>query len=502
VDQETLDALKGELGKFGETLGERAKASEEKAKVLEEKIAKLEDSAADFKQRYLVALMGGKPITMRADESVDDFIKRGIEETAEEQVVRGVRQGSPDTVRRGLHGVSDHRGLKAMRVLRALAVSFIRTDGRGVDLDVAAKVCDEWGDRKAAGTIEEQRDLLRDAHGSDITKRERAQRALGTGIAGLGGGFIKPDDYAGFLDYLHPKTVVRKLGATSVPMPNGILPIPYLDSAASAAYRGEHAAAATSDVGEKILTLVAKSLAGQIVMSNELLASASFAVEVFLRNHLGSVMASKFDQKALRGLGTANEIRGFDWWLDSAHNSMVASAHKFNRTLDSGSVTAKTIRANLMKMMEVVEDEDVDLGQGTPGYAMCVREKWGLMRVTDTQDRLVFGPEMLGGTLLGVPYASTTQIPKNLVGDGSGHGTGNKSRIYFADFSTVAIGEVESPQVEFQRGGSYKDASGNVQSGFSNNESALAIFERHDLGFLYRGKEGAILDSCDFGVGF
>ena len=71
-----------------------------------------------------------------------------------------------------------------------------------------------------------------------------------------------------------------------------------------------------------------------------------------------------------------------------------------------------------------------------------------------------------------------------------------------ADFSTVVVGEAESPQVEFARGAAYTDAGGTVRSGFSQNESALAIFEQHDFGCLNRGKEGCIIDSVDWGVAF
>jgi HK97 family phage major capsid protein len=498
MDKESLEALKGEVGKIGSKLEERAAASEAKAKEIEAKVSKLEGAGEDFKRRYFEALASGRAITARHDESADEFLARALEEHSQERVVRSVSRGE---IPRGLAGVKDTGGLMAMRLFRAMAVSFLRNGGH-IDLDTAAKVCLEWGDKRAAGELEKQRDLVKDANGSDFAKREHAQRALGTSIVGAGAGFVPAAVYAGFLDFLHPKTAIRKLGAKTLPMKGGKLEIPYLDTAATAAYRGQHAAAQTSDPGEKLLTLIEKLLAGQIVMSNELLADASMAIEVFLRDHLARVMASAFDLKALRGLGASSEIRGLDWWLDSTKNPMVSSSHKYNRTLQGGVATAKTIRADLLGALQVIEEENVDLSQGMPGIVMTVREKYGLMRVVDTQDRSIFLDEMRGGTILGLPFASTTQLPKTLTGDAAGSGTGNKARVYVADFSTLVIGENEAPQVEFQRGAAYKDASGVVQSGFSNNESALAIFERHDFGCLYRGKEGVIIDSVDWGVAF
>lgn len=501
----TPDAKSQILDQAGQQKGQeiltRMAASEERGKKIEEEVVKLSGAFEDFKTRYMNAANAGRPLTPNPHESPDEFISRAANETAEENVVRGIRMGRTDMVRRGLAGVFNFSGLGAMRTLRCLAVSWLRT-GRS-DFDVAAKFAqDELLDKRAAGHIEEARDLVKDAEGSDVQKRERARRALGTAIVGAGAGFLKPEQYAAFMDYLHPMSVIRALGASSLPMPNGMLKVPYLDTAATAAYRGVHGAATTSDPGEKILTLTEKMLAGQIVMANELLKSASFAVEVFMRAHLARVMATTFDLKAIRGLGVSDELRGLDWWLDSSKNSQVSSSHKAARTLSGGVATARTIRADLLSCQEIVEEENIGAQPSDFGYAMCVREKYGLMRVRDTQDRFEFADEMKGGTLLGAKFAATTQIPKTAAGDGAGSGTNNKSSVYGVNFASVVVAEVESPQVEFQSGAAYKDASGTVQSGFSQNESALAIFERHDFGLLLRGKEGKLLTSVDWGVAF
>jgi HK97 family phage major capsid protein len=507
MDQLTLDAIKAELAKHQAAVDAKVKTAEERAaesiakgKEMDEKIAKLEGAGEDFKRKYFDALNSGRGLNADAHESVDEFIDRGINETAEGAVVSGMRRGNGGEVRRGLAGVRDTRGLMAMRIMRAAAVSFLRKGF--MDVDEALVVANRWGDKRAAGAIETTRDLIKDAKGTDVGKREAAERALGSVIVGQGAGFVTPEYYAGFLDFLYPKTVVRRLGAMSLPMNRGSLAIPYLDTAATAAYRGQHQAATDTKPGEAMLQLVEKLLGGQIVMSNELIDEASLAIEVFMRNHLARVMATLFDLKALRGLGAQNEPRGFDWWLDNSINPMAPSANKYNRTLAGGVPTGKTIRADLEKAQQVVEEQDVDLEAGRGGYVMVVREKHGLRRVTDSYDRLIFADEMKGGTLLGYPFAATTQLPKTLAGDAAGAGTGNKSRVYFADFSTVVVAEKEGVQVEVQRGGAYKDVNGNVQAGLSNNETVLAMFQRHDLGFLYRGKEGSIVDSVDWGVQF
>ena len=496
--------LKGELGKFGETLADERKKSEERAKELDSRLKNLETSgtAGAARTNYAEQLEGGAPPAMGKGENPEQFIERlrgaqGVRHVS----INGANVPVLMHLPRGLAGVRDGRGLMAVRMMRAMALAVAQGKPFSHDnaLDAARS---HWGAHDfVLGELEGVRDLVRAVQGTDAAKKTDAQRALGTAVIGAGGALIGPQQAGPFIDYLSAVAVMRRLGAQVLPMNATSMAMPAFDTGATVAYRGENAGPNESSPGDGMLELLRKLLAGAVVLSNELLAEASYAVYVLVRNHLARQMAAHADKKMILGRGIQHELRGLDWWAEQP-----TTAHYGNRNLGVGSVsTFKSLMKDFTGAFSVIagENKPITAGEGAnPGIVVGNRDFWGLMRVTDAQDRRAFYDEVRGGTLLGANIACSTQIPENLAGDGAGSGTNNKSKIFVADFGSLVIAEGEVIETAAYPGGSYKDLNGTMQSGITNRETVITADQKHDFADLYRGKSIYRIDSVDLGVAF
>ena len=504
LDKDTLAWLKTELGNAADPIIARMNASDEKMSRITEMVEQLRKSpaTAPIADAYDAALAGGRPHNARAGESAHGFIERLITEEGERSIVSAIRNKRQV---RGHH--VDPRGLPLIRTFRAMALAQLRdgamSSGGGTappKHESVLRVFTEWGDKAGAGLIEEARDLHKRA-GRPSEQAGDFVRAQNSSLLGAGAGFVTTQMYGGFVDYNWPKTCVRRLGAMSVPCTKNAIELLYVDSAAGASRRGQTAAAAQTSVGEKRLLFTLKLLSAFIAAANELLAEADINLDIFYRAMLSRAVSIAENLDFLTGLGGQNTPRGADWWVDSTKNPMVASTHVFDRTLNTVA-TFKTARKDLLNMQAIVAGENIDLSQGSPGYAMATATKFGLMRCLNVNDVPVFGDEMRGGTLLGADFADTTQIVTDETGDAGGTGTGNKTRVTFGDWSTFAIAEDPNVELKVQDGGTYRDANGDVVTGLTTNESVFVIHAKNDSGCLQRGKELAQCRSVDWHAQF
>lgn len=343
------------------------------------------------------------------------------------------------------------KGMRAARFLRALAAA------KG-DPDRAAKIA---------------RDKFRD---------EEVAKALGESTL-EGGGALVPEEFAAeVIDLLRARAVVRGLGATSVPMPNGNLTMRYLASGSTANYVGESQRIPKSEQTLGRLHLSAKKLAALTPISNDLLRDASPLADRIVRDDLVRTMALREDLGFIRDDGSAHKPKGMRYWADSGN--------VFARTQAGSASTLAEVIADLGKAVRLLEEADVPIERG--GWIFTPRIKWFLMTLLDSNGNKVFWDEMMRGTLLTHPFRTTTQIPNNL-------GAGDESEVYFADFAFLMIGEVSGIEVDVFQGGAYHDGT-EIQSGISNDETVLRAIARHDFGARYRGKEISVITTVDWGA--
>ncbi|QKS24192.1 phage major capsid protein [Vreelandella titanicae] len=294
--------------------------------------------------------------------------------------------------------------------------------------------------------------------------------------ANSGGSLVPENMHNEVIELLRPKTIVRALGARSMPLPNGNLSIPRMASGATSSYVGEGSDVLASEANTDDVKLNAKTMITLVPMSNQLIGRAGFQVEQIFLNDMLASMAVREDKGFLRDDGTNDTPTGFR-----------AVCVDEGRVVPwSGTADLQTIDAYLDSLMLKLMESDSLLIE--PGWGLSPRTYMKLFGMRDGNGNKVY-PEMAQGQLKGYPIRHTTTIPVNL--DTSTAGTNNETEIYFADFNDVIIGDSDVMTIDFSREATYKDGAGQLVSAYSRNQSLLRVVKEHDIAF--RHPEGLVL---------
>ena len=284
--------------------------------------------------------------------------------------------------------------------------------------------------------------------------------------AGSGGALVPESFHSEVIELLRPRTVIRRLGARSVPLPNGNLTMPRMAGGATASYVGEGADPKATGANFDDVKLSAKTMITIVPMSNQLIGNAGYNVEQLVLGDMLSAMAVREDKAFLRDDGTDNTPTGFK-----------AIATAASRTKPwSGTATLEAIDDFLDGLILMLMASDSLMIN--PGWALSPRSYMKLFGLRDGNGNKVY-PELAQGLLKGYPIAHTNTIPVNL-----GAGT-NESEIYFADFNDVVIGEQDNMTIDFSREATYVDSTGTLVTAFSRNQSVLRLVANHDIGFRH-----------------
>lgn len=308
---------------------------------------------------------------------------------------------------------------------------------------------------------------------ADDLNDQSVSMAIST-AAGSGGALIPQNMHSEVIELLSDRTIVRKLGARSIPLPNGNMSLPRAAGGATAGYTGEGKDAASSESKFDDVKLNAKTMIALVPISNQLIGRAGFNVEQLVLQDILTAISVREDKAFLRDDGTGDTPTG-----------MKARATEWNRLMPwdaAAEVTLATIDAYLDSIMLMAMDGNSNMI--SCGWGMSNRTWMKLFGLRDGNGNKVY-PEMAQGLLKGYPIARTSAIPVNL---GAG---GKESEIYFADFNDVVIGEDGVMTVDFSKEATYKDANGDLVSAFTRNQSLIRVVTEHDIGF--RHPEGLVL---------
>ncbi|WP_404462917.1 phage major capsid protein [Vreelandella aquamarina] len=304
-----------------------------------------------------------------------------------------------------------------------------------------------------------------------------AEVAMAIDTSANSGGSLVPENlHNEVIELLRPKTIVRALGARSMPLPNGNLSIPRMSSGATSGYVGEGADVLATEANTDDVKLNAKTMITLVPMSNQLIGRAGFQVEQLFLNDMLASMAVREDKGFLRDDGTNDTPTG--WRAVCVEEGRVVPW--------SGTADLQTIDAFLDSLVLALMESDSLLIE--PGWGLSPRSYMKLFGLRDGNGNKVY-PEMAQGQLKGYPIRHTTTIPVNL--DTSAAGNNNESEIYFGDFNDVIIGDSDTMTIDFSREATYKDGSGQLVSAFSRNQSLLRVVKEHDIAF--RHPEGLVL---------
>lgn len=316
-------------------------------------------------------------------------------------------------------------------------------------------------------------------------------KALQAGI-GSSGGFIVPPDYVNeIIELLRPRSVVRASNPRTMPMPRGTMTLPAQTAAASAGYGGELAAATASQpqLGDIVATY--KKLLALVPVTNDLMRYADPAADAFVRDDLVKVMSLREDLAFLIGDGTQDSPKGFlafaNMWaaanggtvgrFSATANSVAAVGGNFITSTEGGSVTLTTVANELGGLVNKLDTANVP----------DIRRKWFfhprifnyLNNLLNSLGVYVYRDELSKGTLLGYPFAKSTQIPINLY-DATGANT-NCTFIMLVEMDDALILDSMTLELAVSREGTYYDANGVLQSAFQKDQTLIRAIAEHDF---------------------
>jgi HK97 family phage major capsid protein len=322
------------------------------------------------------------------------------------------------------------------------------------------------------------------AAGSSIDRRGTDARS-GNGLLGVmrkalaegtssAGGYLVPVEYSKtIVELIRARSAVMRMGPTIVPVKKE-LDVTSLASGATAYYVAENAAIPYSEqTFAQTALLRPKDLAALVAISDRLLNDADNpSAEEIIRRDLAEVLALREDLAFLRGSGTAAEPLGI------RNTSGLTAAPSLGTNGGTPSFdNLKDVVANLRGLNAPFQ---------RPGWVFHPRTINTLEKVKDSTGRyladaglLTFDPTGGGGTLLGMPFATTTQIPVNVT---TGTST-DTSEIYFSsDWNDAWVGSNTELEIDFDSSATYTPDGGTTWiSSFQNRQTVFRAVVRHDF---------------------
>jgi len=353
---------------------------------------------------------------------------------------------NPVVVERGGDRV---KGLTAARALRAFALA------GGDRKEAIAWAKSKWGEDEPA-------------------LAQIGMKTLGEGGNSQGGFTVSGDPAGELIELLRTQSVLRSLGPRIITMNSDSKPIPRLSGGSTSSYIGENSADQASDLNFELLVLRIKKLRATVAISNELNDDAEGATDQLVIDDITASMATTEDTNFLRGAGSASGPKGLRYWAADANVTASAGAD------DGSTPTLAEVREDISTMVTALTDANVRMLN--PKWIMSNRTatfmKWNLV---DSNNNLVFGPEMSLGKLNGWDIGLTNNIPDNL-----GGGTRGGSEIYLVDMADVIIGDRKVIDFAISDSASFVDSAGATVSAFDNDLLVIRAIARHDLVVRHR----------------
>lgn len=292
------------------------------------------------------------------------------------------------------------------------------------------------------------------------------------------GVLVEDEPAADFIEATYAQNVVRQLGAMTVDLSGGEVPLNKQNQTATAYWNGETEAVTVSNQTFKQKKLTPHELSVLVPISNKLMDRWPGGMENVVRNDMLSVTDNALDLAYIRGDASDDTPQGI--------LNQTASGNKFDGT---DGPTNNQVAEELLKCMYLVDVSDINVTR--PGWMFHPRIKYFLMKLRTSDGFPIYQQELSSGNLFGAPVGTSTQIPITKTGDG------DETEVYYGDFAQVVIGT--DPNVRVSEGQhTYQDASSNTVFAFQQGitlvklDTYTDIVVRHDDAF-------GIIENADWG---
>jgi hypothetical protein len=223
---------------------------------------------------------------------------------------------------------------------------------------------------------------------------------------------ISPDEP---IPFLRVKTVAGRCGATLLNgLTNGNLSLPRAIATAGAGWAGETGPIPTADQDMDSIKLVPKLIAGQTIVSNQLLRQSSIDVEKFVLRDISDAISVQVDQAVLFGAGSATVPKGI---MSYSANAPGASAYGLRAP--NTTFAAAATWGDILSFEKNLEDCRVYNDDGTFAYVSspATRTKWQAAPVVATFPRFLWEQrdDEADGRINGRKAVSSAQMTGDIV---------------------------------------------------------------------------------------
>jgi HK97 family phage major capsid protein len=265
---------------------------------------------------------------------------------------------------------------------------------------------------------------------------------------------------AQLIPLLQAKTVLGRAGVPREPLPNGQITIVRSLTGAAFTRVAEGTGVNASSPTFGAVTLTAKKMIGKIAISNDLIRYSAYRID------------ASVERDAMRGLQVAEDgdfIRGTG--VGAIPKGMLYIATGANLLTMTGTPSVTTIVTDLQRTVAALANANIPMMRCF--WAFAPRVAFYLQWLLNSAGFKVF-PEMMGGTLMGFPYFTTTAIPINL-------SPGTVSEFYFADADELIIGDGLNIKVDVSQEASYLDETGTLVSAFDKDQTIVRLMLANDF---------------------
>lgn len=269
------------------------------------------------------------------------------------------------------------------------------------------------------------------------------------------------------VELLKPLTTVRRMGARTIPMPNGNLTLPRKTGRGQAGYgvEGSDANKTQGTFGETKFS--AKKLTALTPISNDLVRQSSHASLQLVRDDLTEAVSLAEDLAFIRSDGSGNSPVGLRHQTHADNILPESNA--------SATPTLPIVDSFLNSL--VLRHRLADVPMRDCGWLMSPSVYTYLEGLRDGNGNKVY-PEMAAMKLKSWKIEFTNQLPEDL---GVG---GNESEIYFVDFSQVLIPDTMNVRLDISTDATYMDG-GQLVSAFSRDQTVIRVIAEHDFGLRH-----------------
>lgn len=299
----------------------------------------------------------------------------------------------------------------------------------------------------------------------DDTEMERQFKAL-SATNPVNGGFLIPEVYTDdIIELLYNKTVIKELGARTIPLETGNLNIPRMTSGTRAKWGGEARKIGTTQPTFGNLRLSAHRLEAIVPQTRELIMSTKYSADEMFAADLSRRMQLGLDWGGLYGTGGEFQPTG----IANTKGIEIVDAKKMDAQYadGTGKVTADfPVYIKALVMSKNVDDQAL-------GWAFNSFMEAYLMNLKTTTGDYLYRDEMNAGKFLGIPYGVTNQIPWTKDG---------LTDIFFGNWADMLIGDQMGLETFTTLEGSWTDEDGVQHNAFEENLTGTRALMYDDIG--------------------